>query len=152
MSHGDAENLGFDDFERLSYFRVDRGKANSVAPASTATWRKFESVELVNGDNVGVVTPWDLPAQDTLDDQHKAEKIFLLLLDQYTASEREVNDRRHRNYAPSLFANEAVARAAKLSKAKLEAAMRRLFSAGTIRCENYGRSDRLQTRIVKVVA
>jgi len=65
MSHNDAENLGFDDFERLSYFRVDRGKANSVAPASSATWRKFESVDLANGDNVGVVTPWDLPAQDT---------------------------------------------------------------------------------------
>ena len=152
MSHSDAENLGFDDFERLSYFRVDRGKANSVAPAATATWRKFESVELVNGDNVGVVTPWDLPAQDTLDDQNKAEKIFLQLLDQYTASEREVNDRRNRNYAPTLFAKEAVACAAKLSKAKLEAAMRRLFSAGTIRCESYGRSDRPQTRIVKVVA
>ena len=99
-----------------------------MAPAATATWRKFESVELVNGDNVGVVTPWDLPAQDTLDDQNKAEKISLQLLDQYTASEREVNDRRNRNYAPTLFAKEAVACAAKLSKAKLEAAMRRLFS------------------------
>ena len=47
--------------ERLSYFRVDRGKANTVAPASSATWR----VELANGDNAGVVTPWELPAQDT---------------------------------------------------------------------------------------
>jgi hypothetical protein len=150
MSHSDAENLGLDDFQRLSYFRVDRGKANSAAPASTAIWRKFESIELANGDNVGVVTPWDLPAQDNLDDQAKAERIFLQLLDQYAAAEREVNDRRHRNYAPTLFANEAAARAAKISKARLEAAMRRLFAAGVIRCEAYGRPDRPLSRIVRV--
>ena len=47
------------------------------------------------------LTPWDLPAQDTLDAQKKAEKVFLQLLDQYTASEREVNDR---YYAPKCFA------------------------------------------------
>jgi len=63
-----------------------------------------------------------------------------------------VNDRRHRNYAPTLFAKEAAACAAKISKAKLEAAMRRLFSAGTIRCETYGRPDRPQIRIVRVAA
>ena len=150
MSHSDGEKLGFDDFERLSYFRVDRGKANTVAPASSANWRKFESVELVNGDNVGVVTPWELPASDSLDDQEKAGKLFLQLLDQYQASDREVNDRHHRHYAPKCFAQETAARAARISQAKFEAAMSRLLAAGKIRAETYGRADRPFRRIVRV--
>ena len=149
MSPKDGENLGFDDFERLSYFRVDRGKANSVAPAANATWRKFESVELANGDNVGVVTPWDLPASESPDDQDKADKLFLQLLDQYNASGREVNDRHHRYYAPKCFAEEAVARAARISRAKFEAAMERLLAAGKIRVDVYGRADRPFSRIVR---
>jgi RecA-family ATPase len=151
MSPKDAENLGFDDFERLSYFRVDRGKANSVAPASSATWRKFESVELANGDNVGVVTPWELPTTENPDDQDKAEKLFLQLLDQYTASGREVNDRHHRYYAPKCFAQEAAARAARISRGKFETAMSRLLAAGKIHIETYGRSDRPDHRIVRVI-
>jgi RecA-family ATPase len=150
MSHQDGENLGFDDFERLSYFRVDRGKANSVAPASSATWRKFVSVELANGDNVGVVTPWQLPASESVDDQERVERLFLQLLDQYSAGDREVNDRRHRHYAPKCFAEEAVARAARISRAKFEAAMSRLLAAGKIRAETYGRADRPFRRIVRV--
>ena len=54
-------SLGLDEFSRLSYFRVDRGKANTVPPAKSATWRKFESVHLANDDDVGVVVPWDHP-------------------------------------------------------------------------------------------
>ena len=61
MSKEDASSLGLDEFARLSYFRVDRGKANTVPPAKSATWRKFESVHLANDDDVGVVAPWDHP-------------------------------------------------------------------------------------------
>jgi AAA domain/Bifunctional DNA primase/polymerase, N-terminal len=53
MSKEEANNLGINEFERLSYFRVDIGKANTVPPAKAAVWRKFESVELANGDNMG---------------------------------------------------------------------------------------------------
>ena len=35
MSKDDASSLGLDEFARLSYFRVDRGKANTVPPAKT---------------------------------------------------------------------------------------------------------------------
>ena len=79
------------------------------------------------------MTPWELPAQDTLDDQKKAEKVFLQLLDQYTANEREVNDRHKRYYAPKCFAQEAD----------------RLFTVGVIRIETYGRVNRPDRRIVR---
>src|SRR5262249_34281525 len=56
MSAAEASQLGLDEFDRASYFRVDRGKANMAPPAKKASWFKFEGVDLANGDNVGVVT------------------------------------------------------------------------------------------------
>jgi hypothetical protein len=53
-----------------------------------------------------------------------------------------VNDRHNRYYAPQCFAQEAAARATKLSQAKFEAAMNRLFAAGVIHTETYGRVNR----------
>lgn len=43
------------------YFRIDDGKANLAPPADKTAWRYIESVPLANGDNVGVVTPWNWP-------------------------------------------------------------------------------------------
>jgi RecA-family ATPase len=149
MSTADADNLGLDEFERLSYFRIDRGKANAAAPASVVTWRKFESVELANGDDVGVVTPWNMPTKNSPEEQGRDERLFLQLLDQFAAAEREVNNIKHKNYAPKLFAKEAMAKAAKVSMRRLEEAMHRLFTAGRIRIEKAGRSDRQTSRIVR---
>ena len=64
---------------------------------------------------------------------------------QRAGSERPHN----RYYAPKCFAQEAAARAAKLSQAKFEAAMNRLFATGVIRIENYGRVNRPDRRIVR---
>lgn len=44
------------------YFRSFNGKRNFAPPADQSDWFKLESVELRNGDNVGVVTPWQYPA------------------------------------------------------------------------------------------
>jgi RecA-family ATPase len=148
MSHSEAENLGFDDFERLSYFRVDRGKANTVAPARAATWRKFESVELANGDDVGVITPWEMPIKDP-EKQTQDERLFLQLLDQFHEQGRTANNVRHVNYAPKLFAKEPAAKAAKVNEQRLEAAMQRLLASGQIQSEKFGRPDRPSSRIVR---
>jgi hypothetical protein len=64
---------------------------------------------------------------------------------QRAGSERPHN----RYYARKCFAQEAAARAAKLSQAKFEAAMNRLFATGVIRIENYGRVNRPDRRIVR---
>ena len=55
--------------DRKRYFRTDDGKANMAPPAEKATWFKLISVPLYNnpadpnafGDEVGVVTRWELP-------------------------------------------------------------------------------------------
>ena len=63
MTKTDAEGVGIPEFERTSYFRVDRVKGNNAAPPSAAIWRKFVNVDLPNSDEVGVVVPWEFPGR-----------------------------------------------------------------------------------------
>jgi DNA polymerase bacteriophage-type len=44
------------------YFRSFNGKRNFAPPADQSDWFKLESILLRNGDNVGVVAPWQYPA------------------------------------------------------------------------------------------
>jgi RecA-family ATPase len=152
MSASEASQLGMDEFERLSYFRVDQGKANTVPPAKKATWHRFENVPLPNGDNVGVVTAWERPdatPSGKAEAERKAEQVFLGLLDRFWNEGRFVNHRGGPSFAPPNFAKEPEAKIAKVTKDGLAEAMRRLFSAGAIRAEDYGRPDRPHQRIVR---
>jgi hypothetical protein len=59
MTEGEAAKAGVE--KRRSFFRVEKGKANLIAPADNADWYQLVSVDLGNGDNVGVVTTWKWP-------------------------------------------------------------------------------------------
>jgi RecA-family ATPase len=66
MTKDEAGKVGIGEERRLSFFRVDNGKANHAPPAERSTWRRHISVQLGNGegiahagDSVGVVTPWE---------------------------------------------------------------------------------------------
>jgi AAA domain len=154
MPRAEAESAGIPELERPSYFRVDRVKANNAPPAKAATRRKFINVDLPNTDEVGVIVPWEFPGQDgpptpeRAEAERKAEHIFLDLLARFTLAGRIVNDRTGAANAPSLFAKEREAKLAKVGKAALADAMRRLFEAGKIKVETYGRDDRPSFRIV----
>jgi RecA-family ATPase len=147
MSKQDAENAGLMEMERTSYFRIDRGKANYSAPAKTVTWRRFVNVDLPNGDAVGVITPWLFPGQDgtpspeRLEAERKAEHVFLEILRRLTLAGRFVHERGPHS-APAEFAREREAKVAKVGKAALADAMRRLFDRGKIRLEEYATSHR----------
>jgi RecA-family ATPase len=161
MGLGEAQRLGLTDLQRLSYVRVDRGKANTLPPAQHATWRKFENVELPNGDQVGVITPWtppsaDNPSEEQLAAEAAAEAVFLLLLDRYTADGRYVTDKvtSTTRYAPKLFAVEKEAREAlepKTARVALARAMARLMENGCIRVESYKVRSYESDRIVRVL-
>jgi RecA-family ATPase len=143
MNKQDAGNAGIDEIARLSHFRVDRAKGN-YSPAQAATWRRFVNVELPNGDDVGVVTPWDFPGQgintpEKVAAERKAEEVFLTLLDKFLARGINVSANSGPTYAPAKFATEREARAAKVSKAALKGAMDRLLDADRIRAEAYTR-------------
>jgi RecA-family ATPase len=152
MNEKDAEAAGCGEPERLSRFRVDRAKGN-YSPACVATWRQFVNIELVNGDEVGVVAPWDFPGQgaptpekDAAD--RKAEQVFLQLLGKFLAQGINVSANVGPTYAPAKFAEEREAKTARIGKAALKAAMNRLLDAGRIRNEPSGRTDRSSHRLV----
>jgi RecA-family ATPase len=152
MNEKDAEAAGCTEVERLSRFRVDRAKGN-YSPAQAATWRQFVSVELINGDDVGVVAPWNFPGQGEQTPEkaaadQKAEHVFLQLLDKFVARGINVSANAGANYAPAKFAEEREAKAAKVSKAALKTAMNRLLDAGRVRTEPFGRGDRESHRLV----
>jgi hypothetical protein len=156
MSKSDADGAGIDELERTSYFRIDRGKANNSPPAKSAIWRKFVNVDLPNSDEVGVIIPWAFPGQDAppsperTEANRKAEHIFMELLARFTLADRTVNDSAGHGNAPSVFAKEREAKLAKVSKAALGDAMRRLFEKGKIKNETFGPPSHARRRLVIV--
>lgn len=88
----------------MTYFSVERDKAN-LAPAGKRVWRRMVSVDLGNGDSVGVVEVWEWPddfdgvsAQDLLSVQNAV-----------AAAWREGRAPRASNQAKSEWAGEIVA-------------------------------------------
>jgi hypothetical protein len=59
MTEDEAARAGVEN--RRAYFRVQNGKANLSPPADVSEWYRLESVDLGNGDSVGVVTRWQWP-------------------------------------------------------------------------------------------
>jgi len=147
MTQSEAESLGLDDTERRRCFRIDRDKAN-MAPASEADWYRFESVELLNGDNVGVPVAWEKPEHDP-ERMQAAEKLFMQLLDKLASQGRTVNPTGGPNYAPPVFAREPEAKAAKINKRAFKEAMGRLFDSKFIRAEEVGTTAKPKTIIVR---
>ena len=67
MEKHEAETAGIHEDERRRYVRSDDAKANLAPPAGRSDWIKLESYELPNGDNVGVVVPWEWPDVDIME-------------------------------------------------------------------------------------
>jgi hypothetical protein len=57
----DAMALGVDEHESLGIFRVDDGKANLAPPADKCIYRRMHSVQIANGEHIGVATSFTLP-------------------------------------------------------------------------------------------
>jgi hypothetical protein len=154
MSKAESEKAGVDEIDRRLHFRVDNGKGNMVPPTA-AQWRKFVSIDLPNGDNVGVVVPWTFPGQgdaaagpEAAKRAELAETVFLQVLARYIESGRIVSDRDGKNFAPRMIAKEREAKLAKVTKVALDDAMRRLFERGKIKVESFGPPSRLHFKVV----
>jgi hypothetical protein len=146
MAKDEAEKNVIPEHERSLYFHVDLGKANNARPREPA-WRRIVSVELANGDDVGVVEPWNAPGQDSEDKvraDRTAEELYLNLLGRLTLSGVRITLGPTSNGAPTVFARQPEARAAKIGKRAFEAAQDRLLATGRICAETdpatYGRT------------
>ena len=61
ISKEDAIELGVPENKALGLFRVDAGKNNLSKPVETSIYRRLVSVQLDNGENIGVATAFTLP-------------------------------------------------------------------------------------------
>jgi RecA-family ATPase len=57
----DAMALGVDEHDALGIFAVDDGKANLAPPSDKRIYRRMLSVEIANGEHIGVATEFKLP-------------------------------------------------------------------------------------------
>ena len=57
----DAMALGVDEAQARGIMRIDDGKANLAPPSDKATYRQMISVEIDNGEHIGVATEFKLP-------------------------------------------------------------------------------------------
>jgi RecA-family ATPase len=139
MSRAEAVAAGVSPEERARYIRIDRGKANYLPPAIKGTWFHLANVQLANGDQVGVIEPWQFPGQEGVSEDLEAaqrlqEHVFLEILRRFNETNRPASEKTNStNYAPKVFALEEEAKLAKLAPAYLEAAMRRLLKRKTIK-------------------
>jgi len=86
----DAMALGVDEHEALGIFRVDDGKANLAPPSDKAVYRRMVSVEIANGEHIGVATEFKLP---DLFDGVTTKDLYDV---QRTVAEAEKNDNAYR--------------------------------------------------------
>jgi RecA-family ATPase len=77
----------------------------------------------------------------------KAERVFLKLIEEFTAQGRPVNPAAGPNYAPKLFA--AHHKAEGVTKRALQAAMEALLSNGTLTVVSEGPPSRRVTRLAR---
>ena len=61
MTAEEARNAGIDEDQFWRYSREGDSKDNLAPPSGDSTWRQMVSVELPNGDSVGVSEPWQWP-------------------------------------------------------------------------------------------
>lgn len=79
MSDREGEAMGIDPTRRSWFVRVDDAKGNMSAPAAEADWYERHSVELAQGDWVGVLAPWSPPDPfDGLGVERAREVLFAL--------------------------------------------------------------------------
>ena len=152
MNERDAEAAGVSDLERISRFRVDRAKGN-YSRAEDASWRQFISVELPNGDDVGVVAPWSFtgqgpPSPEKLARDQADDQLFLDLLDRFTREGRRVGVSGPGSAAKA-FSGEPEAKAAKVNKGRMANAMQRLFKDKRIINEEYKRNGQTSSRLAR---
>jgi RecA-family ATPase len=146
----DAMALGVDEHEALGIFRVDDGKANLAPPSDKATYRRMQSVEIANGEHIGVATEFKLPDLFdgvTADNARNVQKLV---------SEAEANQTPYKaNVQAKQYVGHAVAEELKLDmekpgdKAKVKAIVKQWMKTNVLKAaEMY---DKRQGRDVQCV-
>ncbi len=114
-------------------------KKNNYGPVSESIVLRYQNGLFLPVRGIGSL--------DRLAQEAKADEVFLELLVRFARENRNASDKVGPSYAPAKFAAEDEARRACLTSKALEAAMRRLFKAGKIWNEPYGKPSRPHYRL-----
>jgi len=130
----DAMALGVDEHDALGIFAVDDGKANLAPPSDKRIYRRMLSVEIANGEHIGVATEFKMP---DLFDGVTAKDLYNV---QRTVAEAEKNDKAYRaDVRAKNWVGVAVAEQLKLDlekqkdKAKAKAVAKQWISSGSLK-------------------
>ena len=114
-------------------------KKNNYGPISESIVLRYQNGLFLPAPGTGSL--------DKLAQEAKADEVFTDLLSRFTRDNRSVSDKPGPSYAPAKFACEEEAKRACLNNRAFEAAMRRLFKAGKIWNEQYGKPSRPHYRL-----
>jgi RecA-family ATPase len=119
--------------------RVLEVKKNNYGPASETIVLRWRNGVYVPEPRAGSL--------EQLAAEAKIDNLFLDLLRRSTKQGRNVSDKAGTSYSPAIFAQEAEAKKAKVSKKQMAEAMTRLFAAGRIRVLTEGSPTHRRSRL-----
>ena len=132
MPTAEAARLRIPEAYGRRFIRITNEKTN-YAPPGHGGWFKLASVELPNGDCVGVVEPWRHPDEggeitpEMAAMKARSEEVFITILTRFNEAGRAVGEAPQGRYAPRIFAEEPEAKEAGLTEDDLKAAMNQLL-------------------------
>ena len=133
----DAQALGVNENESRGIFRLDDGKANLAPPSDKAVYRQMVSVEIANGEHIGVATEFKLP---DLFDGVETKDLYTI---QRTVAKAEADDNAYRaDVRAKNWIGQAVAEQLNLDldkpgdKARAKAIAKKWISTGALKIED----------------
>jgi hypothetical protein len=103
----EAEKAGVEEYERERHVKVTPAKRNYSATAAPPQWIRIENLIINNGDDVGVIGPWEWPGHDPAAFKaavQRAEGIFVEVMLRLRAGGQRHSNKKGVNYAPKLMA------------------------------------------------
>jgi hypothetical protein len=135
MTQEEAEKAEIKEYERERHVKVTPAKRNYSATAAPSEWIRIENLDIANGDDVGVVIPWEWPGSNPAAFEaavQRAEGVFIEAMPRLQKRKQRLSDKRGVNFAPRLLLQEPEAKEARVNETSLTEAMRRLIERGVI--------------------
>ena len=113
MTVEEAEKAGVEEYERERHVKVTPAKRNYSATSAPPQWIRIENLIINNGDDVGVIGPWEWPGHDPAAFEAavaRAEGIFLGVMPRLQGRGQRLSNKKGVNYAPKLMAQTPAAK------------------------------------------
>ena len=135
MTVDEAQKVGVEEYQRERHVKVTPAKRNYSATSAGVQWIRIENLIIANGDDVGVVAPWEWPGHDPAAFEaavQRAEAVFLEVMAQLKKRGKRLSDKRGVNFAPKLIADTPEAKEMRVNETVLVEAMGRLIESGRL--------------------